>query len=231
MLTYCASLLRTLLGTGGPRSAAAALLLLAVTLVVAVPSASAGQLRHPANQAHAAPSAGQLRHPWNQAHTAKGCANADTPAVGASSNAMRMAVTCLINQQRVSRHLPTLHDESRLDRSAQGWTNGMIRSGAFWHGSDFATRITAAGYDWSHAGENIATGFSTPRTVVNAWMASTGHCQNILDPSFSDVGTGVGRKPVGRSSSGGSAWTQDFGLPIGQPAPSNNFGPSHGCPY
>ena len=215
MPTDSTSRLRTLLGTCGLRSAAAALILLAATLFMAVPAANASQVRHPAHQAHAA----------------RSCANADTPAAGASSDAMRAAVTCLINQQRVSRHLPPLRDQTRLDRSAQGWTDWMIRSGAFWHGSDFATRITAAGYDWSAAGENIATGFATPRAVVSAWMASTGHCQNILDPSFSNVGTGIGRNPVSASSSGGAAWTQDFGLPMGQPAPSTNFGPAHGCPY
>jgi uncharacterized protein YkwD len=66
---------------------------------------------------------------------------------------------------------------------------------------------------------------------VNAWMGSTGHCQNILDPSFSDVGTGVGRNPAGKASSGGAAWTQDFGLPMGQRLPSTNSAPSNGCPY
>jgi len=215
MLTDPMSRPRTLLGARRRCNAAAALMLMAAALIIAVPAANASQVGRSSNPAHAA----------------QGCANADTPAVDASRNAMRAAVTCLVNQQRVSRHLPALREASRLDRSAQAWTDGMIRSGAFWHGSDFATRITDAGYSWSAAGENIATGYATPRAVVSAWMASTGHCQNILDPSFSNVGTGIGRHPVGASSSGGAAWTQDFGLPMGQPAPSTNFGPAHGCPY
>lgn len=215
MPTYISSILRTLLGRRGLRSATAALTLLAATLIVAVPGASAHT----------------VRHGTKQAHTAQGCANADTPAVGASTTAIQAAVVCLVNVQRVSRHLPALTENSRLDRSAQGWTNAMIHSGAFWHGASFSTRITAVGFVWSHAGENIATGFTTPRSVVNAWMASTGHCQNILDPSYSNVGTGVGRNPVGKASSGGAAWTQDFALPMGQRPPSTNSGPSNGCPY
>jgi uncharacterized protein YkwD len=215
MPTHFSSTVRTLLGTRGLRTAATVLTLGAATLVLAVPGASAHSVHHPSKRAHAA----------------RSCANADTPAVGAPINAIHAAVVCLVNQQRVSRHLPALRDNSRLDRSAQGWTNTMIRSGAFSHGSDFATRITDAGFVWSQAGENIATGFTTARSVVNAWMGSTGHCQNILSPSFSDVGTGVGRNPVGRASSGGAAWTQDFGLPMGTPTPSTNFGPSNGCPY
>jgi uncharacterized protein YkwD len=215
MPTYISSILRTLLGRRALRRVTAALTLLAATLIVAVPGASAQPVRHDSKQAHAA----------------RGCANADTPAVGASTSAIQAAVVCLINVQRVSRHLPALTENSRLDRSAQGWTNTMIRSGTFWHGANFSARITAVGFDWSQAGENIATGFTTPRSVVNAWMGSTGHCQNILDPSFSAVGTGVGRNPVGKASSGGAAWTQDFGLLMGQRLPSTNSAPSNGCPY
>lgn len=116
-----------------------------------------------------------------------------------------------------------------LDSSAQRWTNIMVITGQFTHGVDFASRLTAAGFNWSSAGENIATGFHTPRDVVKAWMESTGHCQNILDPTFEDVGTGVSGQPVGQY--GGGTWTQDFGLSMGRPAPSSNTGPAGGCPY
>ena len=99
----------------------------------------------------------------------------------------------------------------------------------FSHGLNFAGRISATGYDWSAAGENIATGFRTPREVVSGWMASTGHCQNILDPTYDNVGTGVSSRRLGRY--GSSTWTQDFGLWMGHAAPSGNYGPARGCPY
>ena len=144
---------------------------------------------------------------------------------------MRKAVVCLINQQRTERHLPKLASNGRLDRSAQIWTNDMVRHRDFSHGADFSARITAVGFDWSNAGENIAGGFETPAAVVNAWMASTGHCQNILSPTFREVGTGVDN---GASLLGGNAhgtWTQDFGLLMGQHPGSGNYGPASGCPY
>ena len=72
----------------------------------------------------------------------------------------------------------------------------MVSSDQFTHGTDFATRIGAVGYDWRMAGENIATGYDTPRAVVRAWMASTGHCENILDPSYRNVGTGISTRAV-----------------------------------
>ena len=141
------------------------------------------------------------------------------------------AVVCLINQQRTSRHLPPLRASLLLDRSAQSWTNAMVSSDVFSHGTNFAARITAAGYVWRSAGENIATGFQTPRSVVNAWMASTGHCQNILNPTYGNVGTGVSRAPVRGWASGSGTWTQDFALSMFKSPPSGNYGPMDGCPY
>jgi uncharacterized protein YkwD len=173
----------------------------------------------------AAPAAGQAAR---ISHSGRSCANADTPAGAAGRQQMRDAVVCLINQQRTSRHLPALSASTRLDRSAQGWTNTMVTSGVFSHGTDFAARISAVGYVWTSAGENIATGFQTPRQVVTAWMASDGHCRNILDPTFADVGTGLSTHRLAQY--GPSTWTQDFGLSMG-PSPSRNYGPQRGCPY
>jgi uncharacterized protein YkwD len=144
---------------------------------------------------------------------------------------MRAAVVCLINHKRRSRGLPALRTSWRLNRSAQRWTSHMVATGAFSHGRNFADRITAAGFSWAYAGENIATGFPTPRSVVAAWMASRGHCQNILDPNYTFVGTGVSRYPVGAFASGPSTWTQDFASRSGQPPLSHKFAPARGCPY
>jgi uncharacterized protein YkwD len=144
---------------------------------------------------------------------------------------MRSTVVCLVNGQRTRRALPALAVAGQLDTSAQGWTNTMVLTGQFTHGPGdaFARRIIAAGYVWETAGENIAAGFSTPRSVVAGWMASTDHCRNILDPLFRDVGTGERDSSVGPYA--GGTWTQDFGLRLGQPAPSDNRGPMEGCPY
>ncbi len=158
------------------------------------------------------------------------CAHAGTVVGATSRRATKAAVVCLINQQRTAHHLPALRESALLDRSAQGWTNTMVDTGDFTHGADFAARISAVGFAWRAAGENIATGFLTPRAVVNAWMGSTGHCQNILNPTFTTVGTGVVLRVVGFAGRG-ATWTQDFALPAGRRAPSHNTGPMDGCPY
>ncbi len=169
------------------------------------------------------------RHHRRRHASTASCTNADTPATVASKAAMRTAVTCLVNLERTSRGLPSLNDNAKLDRSAQGWTNQVVAMGVLTHGANFAARITAVGYIWSTAGENIATGYQTPRQAVTAWMASTDHCRNILDPRFADVGSGVDTKPFGNFGAG--TWTQDFGLLMGHRPPSGNTGPQSNCPY
>jgi uncharacterized protein YkwD len=159
------------------------------------------------------------------------CAGAHTTIVHTSRAALQRSVVCLINQERRSHGLPGLRENSRLNRSAQGWTNVMVTHRDFSHGADFASRISAVGFDWSNVGENIATGYANPTAVVRAWMASTGHCQNILNPQYRDVGTGVSNHSITGYSTGAGTWTQDFGLLMGQHAASVNWGPAEGCPY
>jgi uncharacterized protein YkwD len=182
----------------------------------------------------AVPSTAAARRHHNRRHVrraARGCAYANRPVYAAPATAMRAAVVCLVNRERAAHGLPGLHASGRLDRSAQGWTNAMVGGNFFSHGSNFAGRISAVGFVWSSAGENIATGYATPRQVVNAWMRSTGHCQNILNPIFRDVGTGVSAAGLRGYGTGRGTWTQDFALPMGQRSLSGNWGPADRCPY
>jgi uncharacterized protein YkwD len=167
----------------------------------------------------------------HKARTASGCAGANASVGNTSPQVLRAAVVCLINQERAVHHLPALHASPLLNTSAQRWTNAMVSSDQFTHGTNFAGRISAAGYVWRSAGENIATGYSTPRAVVRAWMASTGHCENILNPTYRNVGTGVSSGVVRGYATGIGTWTQDFALGMHQSTPSGNTGPMNGCPY
>ena len=158
------------------------------------------------------------------------CAGARTAVAATSRVALQHAVVCVVNQQRRHHGLVALREDGRLDRSAQGWTNTMVAHHVFSHGTNFARRLSSVGFRWSSAGENIATGFSTPAAVVRAWMASPGHCENILNPTYRYVGTGVSARGVG-AYSGGGTWTQDFGLLAGQRPLPGDWGPARGCPY
>jgi uncharacterized protein YkwD len=62
-------------------------------------------------------------------------------------------------------------------------------------GTNPADRILRAGYNGRITGENIHWGVrinSTPAEIVRGWMDSPGHRANILRPTFSEVGTGIG---------------------------------------
>lgn len=154
-----------------------------------------------------------------------------TPVAAAPRPELQRAVVCLINQQRTERGLPRLVMNSRLNRSAQGWTNAMVHHRNFSHGADFTSRISATGLHWSDVGENIATGYRTPASAMREWMASAGHCQNILSPAFLDVGIGVSERSIPGVSRSAGTWTEDFALPSGKRAPSSNWSPAGGCPY
>jgi uncharacterized protein YkwD len=147
-----------------------------------------------------------------------------------SSRATQRATLCLLNVQRTERGLPRLRDSRDLAHSAQAWTNTMVTDRAFSHSADFGARVSASGFDWSQIGENIADGFKTPSSAVTAWMRSLGHCQNILNPDFREVGAGFDlRSALGDLRRG--TWTLDLGLGMHQRAHSDNWRPAEGCPY
>ncbi len=220
ILTLMSPLTRSPQSRAGRRRPARLVIALLCTLcalaLIVVPAATATTSRR-----------GQRVRP----RTANACANVNAIVGQTSIKLLRRAVVCLINQQRTAHHLPPLRASGLLDRSAQRWTNSMVAGDVFTHGTNFAARISAVGYVWRDAGENIATGFQTPRSVVNAWMGSTGHCENILNPTYRNVGTGITAHVVSGWATGAGTWTQDFALSMNQSPPSGNWGPAHGCPY
>lgn len=101
--------------------------------------------------------------------------------------------------------------DSRLADAAQGHSTFMAETGKFSHegrnGSTPPARMIAAGYNPAAAAENIAAGSpSTVDQVVAGWMNSPGHCRNIMNGNFRDLGAAVATAPNGTMY-----WTQNFG--------------------
>jgi uncharacterized protein YkwD len=102
------------------------------------------------------------------------------------------------------------HPYLRLAKAARLHSEDMAAWNYFDHdghdGSSPWQRMTAVGYTWRSAGENIAKGQRDPAAVMNSWMNSPGHRANILNCGFKDLGVGLAV-----DSQGSKIWTQDFG--------------------
>ncbi|MCC2974288.1 CAP domain-containing protein [Massilia sp. IC2-476] len=103
----------------------------------------------------------------------------------------------------------------RLGEAALAHSRDMATRRYFSHrakdGSQPADRAARAGYAWQRVGENIAFGQSSPEEAVAGWLDSPGHCANIMNPSFTEMGAAYGI--VAEKRSGVVYWTQVFGRP------------------
>lgn len=115
----------------------------------------------------------------------------------------------LTNQQRANNGLQPLRAEWETSRVARHKSRDMAESGYFGHtspsyGSPFEM-LDDFGVQSNGAGENIAAGQRTPEAVVQAWMDSSGHRKNILNPNFTHIGVGYHK-----GGQYGVYWTQMF---------------------
>ncbi len=90
-----------------------------------------------------------------------------------------------------------LSAQAQLTSAAYGHSRDMADNNYFDHtsldGRTLGTRVSAAGYAWSSVGENIAAGYGSVQAVVDGWMASDGHCANLMNPGFTQYGLACAR--------------------------------------
>lgn len=102
-----------------------------------------------------------------------------------------------------------------LAQAASGHALDMATQNYFSHtsldGRTAAQRIEAAGYAWRSIGENISAGQGTVDAVVDGWMASDGHCANLMNPAFVHVGLACASGSSTTTYS--SYWTLDLATP------------------
>ncbi|AFJ57862.1 MAG: hypothetical protein A2W79_19925 [Pseudomonadales bacterium RIFCSPLOWO2_12_60_38] len=99
-----------------------------------------------------------------------------------------------------------------LAGAANSHTRNMANGNFFDHldpdGRTPGDRAELAGYIAKNIGENIAAGLDTPRKVVDGWLASPGHCANLMNPQFRELGAAYAMDP---KSDAGIYWTGLFG--------------------
>ena len=112
-----------------------------------------------------------------------------------ASNITPANIISLTNQERSAAGLNTLSTNSKLAAAAQAKAQNMFDE-QYWdhYGPNGETPwqfITGAGYNYVYAGENLAKGFRTAEGVVEAWMASPTHRDNIVSRNYKDIGVAV----------------------------------------
>ena len=107
----------------------------------------------------------------------------------------------IINQLRANAGLSPLRVHPLLTMAANRPIQDMISSGVWGHygsdGSSVHTRIARAGYvtnGWS--GENWAV-YKTVDTSIGWWMTDPPHRDNMLNPSYTEMGIGTAPHPNG----------------------------------
>ncbi|MDF3036562.1 MAG: hypothetical protein K0S28_1836 [Paucimonas sp.] len=129
----------------------------------------------------------------------------------------------LVNQARSNTRMcgttfynaaPPLRWNTNLTTAAYGHSLDMATNNYFSHtsldGRTFSQRITNAGYAWSAAGENIAAGQTSVSSVMNGWLNSPGHCANIMNATYVDIGVACERND---SSTYKLYWTMNLARP------------------
>ena len=82
--------------------------------------------------------------------------------------------------------------DDRIAAAALRHSGDMAAKDFFSHiGSDSSSagdRLTDEGYPWISYGENISVGHSSVTDTIQALLASAGHCANIMNPRFTQIG-------------------------------------------
>jgi hypothetical protein len=107
----------------------------------------------------------------------------------------KTALISLTNQERKAIGISALTENPTLNQAAYEKAKDMLASDYFSHWSPSGTSpwywFKKAGYSYKLAGENLAIGFFDSEEVVNAWMNSPSHRDNLLNSNFREIGIRV----------------------------------------
>jgi len=156
--------------------------------------------------------------------SAADCGPVDTQVTGLNEAQMEGSITCLINDERTSHGLQPVTENANLRQAAMSHSSEMISQSYFEHtspaGVTFMDRIESTGYmrgarSWT-VGENLVWGngpLSTPQALVTAWMNSPPHRENLLRPSFRELGVAaLAGTPESKSDLTGVTVSSEYGL-------------------
>ncbi len=142
---------------------------------------------------------------------ARECKNNDGSVNEASKGSFPAASPLVTNSDLYAsalEHSKDLAQSNTFSHSGSGTASDVTGSN-LGHSSTFKERIEANGYtEYSAIGENIAAGQATIENAVHAWLESPGHCANIMNGKFKEMGLA---KYEEQNSTYKIYWTNDFG--------------------
>jgi len=99
------------------------------------------------------------------------------------------------NKERLASGLNSLTVSEKLNQAALAKANYMFKYDFWAHVAPDGTEpwyfFTEAGYDYRFAGENLARDFGNSKDVVEAWLDSPSHRENLLSSNYTDIGFAV----------------------------------------
>ena len=108
-----------------------------------------------------------------------------------------------------------VHWNNDLAAAARSHSTDMAHRNRLSHtGSSNSTvekRVGRAGYIWRAVGENVAGGLNNCEAVVSGWLKSPGHCENIMEPAFTEIGAACA---INKTSRYKTYWTLVLAAPL-----------------
>lgn len=121
--------------------------------------------------------------------------NLNDKVLGISTDITVEKLLNLTNEERSKKGLPSLTYNEKLARAAENKARNMLGENYWAHYSPTGKTpwefMLAEDYKYEYAGENLAKDFMYSGDVVNAWMNSPSHKENLLKSEYSEVGFGV----------------------------------------
>ena len=115
--------------------------------------------------------------------------------LGISTDVSPSQIISLTNLKREEAGLMPLQPDPALTAAAQDKLDDMAARAYFAHldpdGIGSWQFIDNHGYRYYYAGENLAKNFNSSIDVVNAWMSSPDHRNNLLSPNYTNIGVAV----------------------------------------
>jgi uncharacterized protein YkwD len=151
-----------------------------------------------------------------------GCAGLDMALPAAPVAVDAGAAARLVSAYRLESGLKSVALDERLMRAARSQALLMAQRDRMGHrvGGPLPRRVSAEGYEWGAAAENLGRGYDSLEAAFAGWQASAGHRKNLLNPHVTQIGVAAVRAP---GSQHGTYWALILAAPRERPGDGPAF--------